>query len=843
MKMRLNRKAYGLNLVMLAGLGLTGLQAAPSWAAYPSGEVNISGATLFVDFFRFPASTNDFIDMDGNGVSGFDLFDPNTPQQLAPSPTITTSPYTVTPAPNTFLTVNYRSVGSGNGLAEFVNYQVNSVIPTSVPSEAGLYNRIEYANLGAKTALGNPNTSSGIPIAQTSVDIAGMDVPTKWFVKAGNASDAAWNAKPTASGYGHNTATSSTGQSNALRDLTGLNTNTAAPDDKTVFDTTLAWVAVAYVANAGTGVEEVRVSELQHLYVTGRMPSGENLVAVTRDVGSGTRNAAMNSIGVDPSFGVGDNNNAKTSSPGDDLLGPDFKATNRGGSGFVEGAVKNHRLAVGYTGLFGGSRAAADAVQGQYEIINVMNDHVGGTDYVRPVVTASENNVINNGDVNTAWLIGGPFTFATVGDPQETNAASPTFMNNQSAAGYLVNLTDSIAAFNALPSDVNNIGMPGELLASRYTLMAALDNVPEAADPSNFVANPELNLNVQSANIAALAGNTTIPAYGSVGAGAGFVPVRTVLGSGTYTDGGTGQYLDIDGNLIAAGLMTNLRNKIAGDFNNDGQRTADDVDAMMAVAAWRAGLAPKPETGTGFSPEIVGDFNGDGNFDASDVRYWADGLHLVGGQLDRKAGFTAVDEAYETLTGDNNYFGTVLATGKAYEAGASRADVAGGAAALQRGGNPVGADGIVDAADIDYVYAQFMPINPAGVSWADLDQAVYADLSADMTGDLVIDQLDVAEIVEVILGTAFGDVDLDGKVDDTDLAVIQSNLGQAGGWADGSLDGTGRVTLYDAYILFKNYGFTGPTSVSSVEVSGSPIPEPATLSLLALGGLALLRRR
>ncbi len=31
-------------------------------------QVNISGATLFVDFFRSFASTNDYLDVDGDGL-------------------------------------------------------------------------------------------------------------------------------------------------------------------------------------------------------------------------------------------------------------------------------------------------------------------------------------------------------------------------------------------------------------------------------------------------------------------------------------------------------------------------------------------------------------------------------------------------------------------------------------------------------------------------------------------------------------------------------------------------------------------------------------------------------
>lgn len=83
-----------------------------------------------------------------------------------------------------------------------------------------------------------------------------------------------------------------------------------------------------------------------------------------------------------------------------------------------------------------------------------------------------------------------------------------------------------------------------------------------------------------------------------------------------------------------------------------------------------------------------------------------------------------------------------------------------------------------------------------------------------------------------------GDLNLDRSVDDDDLAVLQANLGQAGGWGDGDFSGTGTVSLYDAYLLFTNYGTSlpAPTSIS-------PIPEPGSLALITLGSLMLLSRR
>lgn len=110
----------------------------------------------------------------------------------------------------------------------------------------------------------------------------------------------------------------------------------------------------------------------------------------------------------------------------------------------------------------------------------------------------------------------------------------------------------------------------------------------------------------------------------------------------------------------------------------------------------------------------------------------------------------------------------------------------------------------------------------------------------DLTGDSVVDVDDLIYWVEGIHATRLGDANLDGKVDDTDLAAVQASLGMSGsGWADGNFSLDTRVTLYDAYLLFKNYGYDWDAPAATV----APIPEPASLVMLALGGLLVAHRR
>jgi hypothetical protein len=853
-----------------------------------AATISISGSTAFKSFFQSPGSTNDFIDVNNNGIAGFNNSDPFV-EQLAPNVASLSSTPTYTVGDISGVNnvaqwaVQYRGTGSVNGISELVNYNLSGALPANnADGNPSYLNRTTVSTGGGS----NYNGAGGFPTGLVNaVDIAVSDVIIPWAT-TGTAGTTAWNAKPSTPGYGLNAVNpyGATNLTNQLASLsytnpttgvtTSLNTNTANPNSKTVFGTGLAFAPISVVSNHGTGIQNITQSQIAFLYVTGRMPDGTNLIAATRDSGSGTRNGIMNSVGVDPSFGTGENVGNQTSSAVQEQLGAQFQPSNLDATGSMVSVVENSRLAVGYVSTTNG---VADQKAGNYETLGVQFNLEGGTNYVRP--TASS--LSNNSNISTAYRIGGTETFATVGDPYAT-AVNSTYgalnnnpqMANTAAAEYIRNIEESIAAYNVNPNATSNTFSPAQaLVASNFIPQDAPQYIQDPANPTNWIANPNYSASVNAAATAISGLNTG--AYGSGTAPYGIVPSRA---TGSYNDGQTAayRYYDSTGTLytVNAGVALNARNAIAGDFNNTGVRNLAQIPAMMAAVANPTAWAIANNSGTVGSslgnaaiPEILGDFNGDGNFDASDVRYYADGLAVdpSTGMVNRKAAFTAVDTNWITSTTGHpagNYFNTTLATGHAYVAGDSRGDIAGSASGPNAGGTASGADGVVNATDINYVKAQILEatgqtsIQPTNGTDVNLDVNgaystlltrattnplinVRADFSADINGDGKINADDLTDLITNVLGTNFGDANLDGKVDLSDLNIVLNNLGSTNAsWASGNFDGAATIDLTDLNDVLNHLGLTSPGGSTVVAT-----PEPASLALLAAGTLLLARRK
>ncbi|MCC6683404.1 MAG: PEP-CTERM sorting domain-containing protein [Phycisphaeraceae bacterium] len=92
-----------------------------------------------------------------------------------------------------------------------------------------------------------------------------------------------------------------------------------------------------------------------------------------------------------------------------------------------------------------------------------------------------------------------------------------------------------------------------------------------------------------------------------------------------------------------------------------------------------------------------------------------------------------------------------------------------------------------------------------------------------------------------------GDANGDGLVNLSDLQILGDNWQSSGAiWDLADFSGDGTVNLSDLQILGDNWGFGVGPDISFDEALaqvGLAIPEPTSLMLLGLGGLALLRRR
>ena len=945
--------------------------------------INIAGATLMENFLKAPASANDFLDVDGDSFSTPVVDN----LQGGVTPDLPSNPYTadlwwivqyrVVGSVNGVQEVFDFGLGCVTAADTGIQPQggmpvVQNVAGVSLSSDVC---QLAYVNSsqyivngdagGTASALFRGTNPGGLPVrsyctgaipaGKTSysavpflgaastqdggsrIDIGPTDVPIRWVVRtnvpAGNPTDP--TALPATAGYGQNPRPSRLADGTPVNfgfQLAAIAPGSPAnlpgdpgfPNEFSVFETDFAYTSVSYFTNLGTGLRETTYTTLRHLFTTGRTDCGENLMACTRDTGSGTHNAVINSICIDPSFGVGEAIGFQSSSTQEQQAGPFFVPGNKSGSSGLDVTVQNTRLGISYSGserAFSPTSGTAGIVgQGRVEALGVLNDMpIGGgnfanrgTVFARPTI----NNILGFATIDftapfvhvplanryNGYNIGGPGVMTHFGDPRSSlnldefglpvvghdPANTNPAMRNVQAAAYLNNITRSRDAFAGFPAGSATNFSPGQFLASTLFIAGSRAYEQGPNQPCEMVAagtgsvvpiNDALVAATAGANANRFLSNT----FGAITLNGRTttrftLPVATDRYSDTRGTGASLVFVRQDGTTVGYGNTDiRSRNRIAGDFNGDGLRNLNDSTEMLrawwdrtnrpadtasfnnaAATNWVAPIGTGAIAGAPGSDaiiELLGDFNADGNFgriwndasgmfmnDTTDVRYWADGLALdpVTGKLNRCEGFRLVDVASLAVTGNGNFFGTTKSTAAAYAAGDSVADVAGddnGATfAVERnftpGYRPIGFDGVINATDIDYVFAQFArnpnvtdgelnwsfsTLNPVGdqqiveAKAEALLESQYAvnaqgeivgNLSADINGDLKIDINDVTKIITILGGAGLCDINLDGTINDADRAIIAGNIGTAGGWARGDVNGDLQVTQADLDVCF-----------------------------------------
>ena len=131
-------------------------------------------------------------------------------------------------------------------------------------------------------------------------------------------------------------------------------------------------------------------------------------------------------------------------------------------------------------------------------------------------------------------------------------------------------------------------------------------------------------------------------------------------------------------------------------------------------------------------------------------------------------------------------------------------------------------DGGVDAADIDDLAAAIRNSSP---------EAKY-----DLNGDGDLDGEDMDELVHNILGSEYGDADLNGAVDNEDFEDLVGNFGLRAGWPDGDFSGDGSIDLHDFAIIRGKFGWVAaaaepaPTAPPETPVSASVTDQPLAVA-------------
>jgi len=153
-------------------------------------------------------------------------------------------------------------------------------------------------------------------------------------------------------------------------------------------------------------------------------------------------------------------------------------------------------------------------------------------------------------------------------------------------------------------------------------------------------------------------------------------------------------------------------------------------------------------------------------------------------------------------------------------------------------------DNDCDADDIDLISIEIR--ETAGPGIPDIDPALRS-LLFDVDGDYDIDNDDRMNVILNLVdrpggnGSRLGDADLNGEVNAGDYTTWADNFGPGTGWATGDFNGNGETEAGDYTFWADNFG-TGPNDVP-IPTAPVPTPEPATMMLLAIGGLATVVRR
>lgn len=137
-------------------------------------------------------------------------------------------------------------------------------------------------------------------------------------------------------------------------------------------------------------------------------------------------------------------------------------------------------------------------------------------------------------------------------------------------------------------------------------------------------------------------------------------------------------------------------------------------------------------------------------------------------------------------------------------------------------------DGDVNAVDIDLLAEAALDGSNAPLYDLNGDGVATFEMNATEASDSDI-------LIHTILGTEYGDANLDGQVNALDTSLLIANLGVESTWNNADFNGDGFSNALDTSILIQNLGFNAQNPMAAASV-----PEPAAPLAVALGSLTLI---
>jgi autotransporter-associated beta strand protein len=213
---------------------------------------------------------------------------------------------------------------------------------------------------------------------------------------------------------------------------------------------------------------------------------------------------------------------------------------------------------------------------------------------------------------------------------------------------------------------------------------------------------------------------------------------------------------------------------------------------------------------------------------------------IFAGVISGSGGIAKTGTGTLTMSGSNTYQGTTSVQG-----GTLRLQGPGAQAPVLSGG---GADITGGKLLLDYsvgggaaaIDAQVQSILTAGFNQATPFSSGQLRTSSIPSASKGLGWRDDSANSQVIVAyTYYGDANLDGTVNIADFNALASNFGGSGKiWSVGDFNYDGVVNLLDLNALATNFGMSGALSSPAL---GALVPEPGSISLLALGLAAILR--